>query len=140
MIKNKKRLINLHPIGTSKAVGLWGATIQIITGIYLISIYQVFFRSPVRDFGLDYTLYDLFAIPPFVSGIILIVAGVISTLVLLGRIEIYLDLRVNILVFTGFLGNGLGGLLVFTAGVLLSVYEQKYDKDWPDDLEEDDEE
>lgn len=128
----------MEPIGSAKALGLWGALIQIIVGVYLTGVYLLPNPPTVRTFGLNYTLYDLLFIPPLLTGIVMILSGAIATLVLLDRIQVKigfnLDRKINILVFLGFIGNCIGGLLVFGAGIVLSIYQQKHGKKWPDDL------
>jgi len=129
----------MEPIGSAKALGLWGALIQILVGVYLTGVYLLPNPPTVRTFGLDYTLYDLlYIVPPLITGLIMIFSGIVATLVLLDRIQVKigfnLDRRIHILVILGFIGNCIGGLLVFSAGIVLSIYQQKHGKEWPDDL------
>ena len=128
----------MEAIGSAKALGLWGALIQLLVGIYLTAVYLLPNPPSVRTFGLNYTLYDLIYLLPVLSGLIMIISGVLTTLVLLDRIQVRigfnLDRKIHILVFLGFIGNCVGGLLVFSAGIVLSIYQQKHGKEWPDDL------
>ena len=116
----------------SKYLAWAGAILQLSTGLFILV------QGPlhVRTFGLDYTLYDLIYVPPVIIGIVLLIAAGISFLVLFEKVTERFKLsaayQIHTLIITGFIGNCLGGLLVVIAGLLLSLYQQKHDKTWPE--------
>ena len=117
-----------------KLLGYFGGIVQIITAIYIIinDLYTIYILNLLipRTFGLDYTLYDMIGMPVVLTGLILLLGGIGTIMFLMDKLKIELDNRIHTLMITGFVGNGLGGLLVISAGILLTIYQIKYGVDW----------